>query len=66
MTCRTARPQAILVVSAHWEQRPVTLGATRTVHDKFEYGASICLLCRSYILTDDKKSARALLETYLY
>ena len=25
------RPRAILVLSAHWEQRPVTLGATRTV-----------------------------------
>jgi 4,5-DOPA dioxygenase extradiol len=25
------RPQSILIVSAHWEQRPVTLGATRTV-----------------------------------
>jgi len=25
------RPRALLVLSAHWEQRPVTLGATRTV-----------------------------------
>jgi 4,5-DOPA dioxygenase extradiol len=25
------RPTSILVVSAHWEQRPTTLGATRTV-----------------------------------
>ena len=25
------RPRAILMVSAHWEQRPLTLGATRTV-----------------------------------
>jgi 4,5-DOPA dioxygenase extradiol len=25
------RPKAVLMVSAHWEQRPVTLGATRTV-----------------------------------
>lgn len=25
------RPKAILMVSAHWEQRPATLGATRTV-----------------------------------
>ena len=25
------RPKAILMVSAHWENRPVTLGATRTV-----------------------------------
>lgn len=25
------RPSSILVVSAHWEQRPTTLGATRTV-----------------------------------
>jgi 4,5-DOPA dioxygenase extradiol len=25
------RPEAILMVSAHWEQRPATLGATRTV-----------------------------------
>jgi 4,5-DOPA dioxygenase extradiol len=24
------RPRALLVLSAHWEQRPVTLGATRT------------------------------------
>jgi 4,5-DOPA dioxygenase extradiol len=26
-----ARPASILMVSAHWEQRPTTLGATRTV-----------------------------------
>jgi 4,5-DOPA dioxygenase extradiol len=26
-----ARPKAILMVSAHWEERPTTLGATRTV-----------------------------------
>jgi hypothetical protein len=25
------RPKSVLMVSAHWEQRPVTLGATRTV-----------------------------------
>lgn len=25
------RPQSILMLSAHWEQKPVTLGATRTV-----------------------------------
>ncbi len=25
------KPQAILMISAHWEQRPTTLGATRTV-----------------------------------
>ena len=25
------RPEAILMVSAHWEERPLTLGATRTV-----------------------------------
>ena len=25
------RPESILIFSAHWEQRPVTLGATRTV-----------------------------------
>lgn len=25
------RPDTVLIVSAHWEQRPVTLGATRTV-----------------------------------
>src|SRR6188508_2437969 len=25
------RPTAVLMVSAHWEQKPVTLGATRTV-----------------------------------
>ena len=25
------RPQSILMISAHWEQRPATLGATRTV-----------------------------------
>src|SRR6478672_6968873 len=25
------RPKAILMLSAHWEERPVTLGATRTV-----------------------------------
>jgi 4,5-DOPA dioxygenase extradiol len=34
------RPRAILVLSAHWEARPVTLGATRTVplvHDFFGF-----------------------------
>lgn len=34
------RPRAVLVVSAHWERRPVTLGATRTVpviHDFFGF-----------------------------
>src|SRR5687768_15134360 len=25
------RPRAILMLSAHWENRPVTIGATRTV-----------------------------------
>jgi 4,5-DOPA dioxygenase extradiol len=25
------RPQSILMISAHWEERPVTIGATRTV-----------------------------------
>src|SRR5689334_355054 len=25
------RPKAVLVVSAHWEQRPLSIGATRTV-----------------------------------
>jgi 4,5-DOPA dioxygenase extradiol len=25
------RPKAVLMLSAHWEQRPVTIGATRTV-----------------------------------
>ena len=28
---RLPRPKAILVLSAHWEERPVTIGATRTV-----------------------------------
>jgi 4,5-DOPA dioxygenase extradiol len=34
------RPRAILVLSAHWERRPVTLGATRTVsliHDFYGF-----------------------------
>ena len=25
------RPKAVLMLSAHWEERPVTIGATRTV-----------------------------------
>ena len=25
------RPRAILMISAHWEERPITLGATTTV-----------------------------------
>ncbi len=36
------RPESILVVSAHWEQRPVTLAATRTVplvHDFYGFPA---------------------------
>ena len=28
---RLPRPRAILVVSAHWESAPLTIGATRTV-----------------------------------
>lgn len=28
---RLSRPKSILMISAHWENRPVTLGATRTV-----------------------------------
>jgi 4,5-DOPA dioxygenase extradiol len=34
------RPQAILMVSAHWDERPTTLGATRTVplyHDFYGF-----------------------------
>jgi 4,5-DOPA dioxygenase extradiol len=36
------RPKSILMVSAHWEQRPTTLGATRTVplvHDFYGFPA---------------------------
>jgi len=36
------RPEAILMLSAHWEQRPVTLAATRTlplVHDFYGFPA---------------------------
>lgn len=36
------RPTAILMVSAHWEERPLTLGATRTVplvHDFYGFPA---------------------------
>lgn len=32
-----ARPRAILVVSAHWESAPVTLGATRTVPLTYDF-----------------------------
>src|SRR4029079_7015136 len=28
---RLPRPKAILMVSAHWEERPMTIGATRTL-----------------------------------
>jgi 4,5-DOPA dioxygenase extradiol len=28
---RMPRPEAVLVVSAHWEKRPAALGATKTV-----------------------------------
>jgi 4,5-DOPA dioxygenase extradiol len=28
---RLPRPEAVLMLSAHWEERPVTIGATRTV-----------------------------------
>ncbi len=30
-SARIARPQAILVVSAHWEAAPLSIGATTTV-----------------------------------
>ncbi len=36
------RPEAVLMLSAHWEERPVTLGATRTVpllHDFYGFPA---------------------------
>jgi 4,5-DOPA dioxygenase extradiol len=32
------RPEAVLVVSAHWESAPVTLGATRTVPLTYDFG----------------------------
>lgn len=32
------RPQAVLVVSAHWESAPVTLGATATVGLTYDFG----------------------------
>jgi 4,5-DOPA dioxygenase extradiol len=32
------RPKAVLMVSAHWEERPVTLGATRTVPLVYDFG----------------------------
>lgn len=32
------RPRAILMVSAHWEVRPATLGATRTVPLVYDFG----------------------------
>ena len=31
------RPKSVLMLSAHWEQRPVTLGATRTVHLVYDF-----------------------------
>jgi 4,5-DOPA dioxygenase extradiol len=37
---RIPRPRAILMLSAHWEERPVTIGATRTIpliHDFFGF-----------------------------
>lgn len=37
-TARFSRPDAILMLSAHWEQRPVTVGATRTVPLVYDFG----------------------------
>lgn len=33
--------------------------------DEYEYGACVCLLVRSYILVNDKKTAKLTLENYL-
>ncbi len=32
------RPSSVLIISAHWEQRPTTLGATRTVPLVYDFG----------------------------
>lgn len=32
------RPSSVLMISAHWEQRPTTLGATRTVPLIYDFG----------------------------
>ncbi len=32
------RPSSVLMISAHWEQRPTTLGATRTVPLVYDFG----------------------------
>lgn len=32
------RPSSVLMISAHWEQRPTTLGATRTVPLLYDFG----------------------------
>lgn len=37
-SARLPRPRAILMVSAHWESAPVTLGATRTVPLVYDFG----------------------------
>lgn len=33
-----ARPKAVLMLSAHWEERPLTIGATRTVPLIYDFG----------------------------
>lgn len=35
---RLPRPKAVLMLSAHWEERPVTIGATRTVPLIYDFG----------------------------
>ena len=34
-------------------------------YDEFEYAASVCALCRSYLLISDKDNARIVLQNYL-
>ena len=38
---------------------------THDVLDQLEYGASVCVLCRSYWLVKDRNQARIIIQDYL-
>ncbi len=38
---------------------------TRNINNEFEFGISVCLLCRNYILINDKEQAKTVIKQYV-